>query len=378
MYLLRRLTGAGGWGRLLLSALITVSVVVPPAALSQTKRPSSGQAKGSGASKTPVTSNASGAPVQNPSLGAVSGTITDQAGEVAEGAQVELSRDKDSKKQQVASGPNGEYSFANVVPGPFHLTVAAPGFDTKTFSGEVKAGQAFVVPAISLNITPVTAEVTVELSPIEVAEEQVTEEIHQRVLGIFPNFYVSYESDPAPLQTRQKFKLAWKSVSDPVTIIGAGALAGIYQAADEFPGYGQGAEGYGKRLGAAYADVFVGTMVGSAILPTLLHQDPRYFYQGTGTNKSRFLHAISNAVICKGDNKQWQPNYSGILGSFASGGVSYLYYPASDRSLSLVMQNSAVRIAESSLAGLMQEFVLRRFTTIHGNKKQTSTTTNQP
>jgi Carboxypeptidase regulatory-like domain len=373
MYLLRRLTGAGDWERLLLFVLLILSFVSPQAAFSQTKRPSSGQAKSSGTSKTAATSNASATPAQNPSLGAVSGTITDQAGEVAEGAQVELSRDKDSKKQQVASGPNGEYSFANVTPGPFSLTVTAPGFDTKTFSGEVKAGQAFVVPAIALNITAVTASVTVELTPIEVAEQQVTEEIHQRVLGIFPNFFVSYEPDPAPLATRQKFKLSWKSVSDPVTIVGAAALAGIYQAADEFPGYGQGAEGYGKRLGAAYADVFVGTMVGSAILPTLLHQDPRYFYQGTGTKKSRFVHAISNAVICKGDNQKWQPNYSGVLGSFASGGVSYLYYPASDRSLSLVMQNSAVRIAESSLAGLMQEFVLRRFTTIHG-QKQTSTT----
>jgi hypothetical protein len=306
-------------------------------------------------------------------LGAVSGTITDQQGEVAEGALVELTRDNDSKKQQVASGSNGEYSFANVTPGAFHLSVTAPGFDTKTYSGEIHAGEALVVPTMALNITTVTAEVNVELTPVEVAEEQVTEQLHQRVLGIFPNFYVTYEADPAPLPTRQKFKLAWRSVTDPVTIVGAGALAGIYQAANEFPGYGQGAEGYGKRLGAAYADVFVGTMVGSAIFPTLLHQDPRYFYRGTGTTRSRLLYAVSNAVICKGDNKRWQPNYSGILGSFASGGVSYLYYPAADRSLSLVMQNSAVRIAEGSLAGIVQEFVLRRFTSARGAKKQNST-----
>ena len=369
MYLLRRLTGAGGWKRLLLSGLLSLPLIFSQSALAQTKRPS----KSSGASKTPAASDASTTPAQNPSLGAVYGTITDQQGEVAEGAIVELARDNDSKKQQVASGSNGEYSFANVTPGPFHLTVTAPGFDTKLYSGEVHAGQTVVVPAIALNITAVTAEVTVQLDPVEVAEEQVTEEIHQRVLGIFPNFYVSYEADAAPLPTRQKFKLAWKSVSDPVTIVGAGALAGIYQAADEFPGYGQGAEGYGKRLGAAYADIFVGTMVGGAILPTMLHQDPRYFYRGTGTTKSRLLYAISNAVMCRGDNGKRQVNYSGILGSFASGGVSYLYYPAADRSLSLVMQNSAVRIAEGSLAGIVQEFLLRRFTTVHGGaKKQTS------
>jgi len=367
MYLLRRLTGAGGWGRLLFLSLLVLPLLFPQSAFSQTKRP----AKKPGSSKTPSTSSTT--PTQDPSLGAVSGTITDQKGEVAEGAVVELTRDNDSKKQQVASGSNGEYSFANVPPGPFKITVTAPGFDTETYSGEVHAGQALVVPAIALNITAVTAEVNVELTPVEVAEEQVTEELHQRVLGFIPNFYVTYEADPAPLPARQKFRMAWHSVTDPVTIVGAGAIAGIYQAADEFPGYGQGAEGYGKRLGAAYADIFVGTFVGSAFFPTVLHQDPRYFYKGTGTTRSRLLYAIGNAFITKGDNKKWQPNYSNFLGSFASGGISYLYYPASDRSLSLVMQNSAVRIAESSLAGIVQEFVLRRFTSVRGGKKQAKT-----
>jgi hypothetical protein len=248
-----------------------LAVVSPRSALAQTKRP----AKSSGASKTPAASKTSTTPAQDPSLGAVSGTITDQQGEVAEGAIVELARDNDSKKEQVASGSNGEYSFANVTPGPVHITVTAPGFDTKTYAGEVQAGQALVIPSIALNITAVTASVNVELTPVEVAEEEVTEEIHQRAFGFIPNFYVTYEANPAPLPTRQKFKLAWKSVSDPVTIVGAGAIAGIYQAADEFPGYGQGAEGYGKRLGASYADVFVGTMVGSAIFPTLLLLLPR-------------------------------------------------------------------------------------------------------
>lgn len=371
MYLLRPVTGASGWARLLFFCLLLLPVAFSQSALSQTQRPT----KNSGTSKTAQTSTATKTPVQSSSLGAVSGTITDQKGEVAEGAIVELSRDNDSKKQQVASGSNGEYSFANVIPGPFHITVTAPGFDTKTYSGEVSAGQTLVVPAITLNITAVTAEVSVSLTPVEVAEEQVTEEIHQRAFGFIPNFYVTYESDPAPLPTRQKFKLAWKSATDPVTIVGAGAISGIYQAADEFPGYGQGAEGYGKRLGASYADIFAGTFLGGAIFPTILHQDPRYFYRGTGTTRSRLLYAIGNAVVCKGDNKKWQPNYSNFLGSFASGGVSYLYYPASDRSLSLVVQNSVVRIAESSLAGIVQEFVLRRFTSVHPNKKQNSAQT---
>ncbi len=370
MYLLRRLTGAGDWGRLLCAGLLILPLALCHSALAQAKRPS----KSPIAPKTSTTSNANTTPPQNPSLGAVFGTVTDQQGEVAEGAIVELSGDGDSKKQQVASGANGEYSFANVPPGSFHVTVTAPGFDTKTYSGEVQAGQALVVPSIALTITTVTAEINVSLTPVEVAQEQVTEEIHQRAFGIIPNFFVAYDADAAPLNTRQKFKLSWKSATDPVTIIGAGAIAGIYQAADEFPGYGQGAEGYGKRLGAAYADIFAGTMLGSAVFPSLFRQDPRYLYRGTGSNKSRFLYAISNSVICRGDNKKWQPNYSNFVGSFAAGGLSYLYYPSADRDLSLVVQNSLVRIAESSLAGLMQEFVLRRFTSVHGNKKQNAST----
>jgi hypothetical protein len=371
MHLLRRSRGAGFWGGLLFSGLLVLPLAFPQLALSQSKRPSSSQTKGSGATKS--SSSSTSTTPQNSSLGTISGTVVDQAGEVAEGAQVQLTRDKDASKQEVASGANGEYTFTNLAPGPFRLTVTAPGFDTKIYAGEVHAGQTVVVPAIALNITTVTSEVTVELTPVEVATEQVTEEIHQRAFGFIPNFYVTYDAHPAPLPTRQKFRLAWKSVTDPVTIVGAGFLAGIYQAADEFPGYGEGGEGYGKRLAATYSDIFVATMAGSAVFPTLLHQDPRYFYRGTGSTRSRLLYAMGNAIICKGDNKKWQPNYSNFLGSFAAGGISYLYYPASDRSLGLVVQNSMVRIAESGLAGIVQEFVLRRFTSVHGNKKQTST-----
>ncbi len=368
MFLLRRLSGAGSC-RILLLILFTLPCTFPQAALSQSRRPSNKPSQSSGTAQQPATAGAASGPAQNPSLGAISGTVTDQDGTVAEGARVELSRDDNSPRLETTSGENGEYSFPNVAPGTFKLTVSAPGFDTKIFSGDVHAGQVFLVPAIPLPITSVTASVNVELTPIEVAEEQVQEQVHQRAFGFIPNFYVSYVPDAEPLIPRQKFHLAWKSVSDPVTFLGAGALAGIYQAADEFPGYGEGAEGYGKRLGAAYADIFVGTMVGGAILPSLLKQDPRYFYRGTGTTRSRLLHAIGNAVICKGDNKNWQPNYSSILGAFASGGVSYLYYPASDRSLSLVMQNSVVRIAQDSLADV-QEFLLKRFTSVHMKKQQ--------
>jgi hypothetical protein len=122
-------------------------------------------------------------------------------------------------------------------------------------------------------------------------------------------------------------------------------------------------EGYAKRFGAAYADVLSGTFIGSAILPSILKQDPRYFYKGTGSGRSRFLYSVANTVICKGDNKRWQPNYSGVLGSFATGGISYLYYPSSDRSANeLILQNSLIRIGETALANVLQEFVVKKLT----------------
>ena len=159
------------------------------------------------------------------------------------------------------------------------------------------------------------------------------------------------------------------SISDPVTLLGVGAIAGIQRAADDYPGFGQGAEGYAKRFGAAYATHFTGIFLSRAVLPSLLKQDPRYFYQGSGSAPSRILHGLSYAVIRKGDNGSWQPNYSGFIGSFVTGGISYLYYPASDRSAGLLVQNALVGIAGQGVAGVFQEFVLRRFTSHSKNNR---------
>ena len=302
--------------------------------------------------------------------GSIAGTLVDQTGALATGARVLLTRPDQSLKQEVLSGDGGRFAFTNVPPGPFQLTITSGGFEPKVFPGILRPGEAFVTPDIVLEVAAVTIDVRVGLPTEEVAEAQIKEQEKQRVLGIIPNFYVSYVPDAAPLTPRQKFQLAWKVTIDPVTFAGAGALAGLEQAADDYSGYGQGAQGYAKRFGANYADIFIGTFVDSAILPSLLKQDPRYFYKGTGSTRSRMLYALRNSVVCKGDNKRWQPNYSAIVGSFATGGISYLYYPASDRGVGLLMQTSLIRIAEGSLAGVIQEFLLRKFTTRAKNPAQ--------
>ena len=297
--------------------------------------------------------------------GYINGTVLDQVGAVAVDAQVRLTRDDHSPIQEVLSADNGQFAFADVSPGPFQLTVTAEGFETQKVSGVLRPGETYLVPAIKVVVATVVTAVRVlgELTPVEVAQDQIKEQERQRVLGFVPNFYVSYVPDAAPLAPKQKFELAWKSTIDPFTFVGVASLAGVQQATGAYSGYGPGVQGYAKRFGAAYANVLSGTYIASALLPSLLKQDPRYFYKGTGSIRSRFLYALANGVICKGDNKHWQPNYSGILGNFASGGISYLYRPASDRNATqLVLQNSLIRIGETALARVLQEFVVKKLT----------------
>jgi Carboxypeptidase regulatory-like domain len=296
-------------------------------------------------------------------LGRISGTILDQTEAVTVGANVRLTGKNLSSSQEVVSGENGQFSFSRVPPGPFQLTITAPGFATQVFSGELDSGQTYLVPAIVLPIATANTVVDVGVPAVEVAEAQIKEQEKQRVFAFIPNFYVSYNPDAAPLNAKQKFELAWKTAVDPVTFLGAGVYAGFEQAGNRYPEYGQGAQGYAKRYGAGYADATAGIFIGNAILPSLLKQDPRYFYKGTGSTRSRLLYAVSSSVICKGDNKRWQPNYSFILGSIAVGGISNIYVPAKDRNgAGLVFQNALIRIGQGSLGGVLQEFVVRRLT----------------
>jgi hypothetical protein len=293
----------------------------------------------------------------------VSGTILDQRGGVSVGATVRLTYKGQTFSQQVVSGNNGQFSFARVPSGNFQLTVSAPGFTTQVFSGNLRPGQTYFVPPIVLGIRSVQTNVQVKASTADVAQAQIAEQEKQRIFAVIPNFYVSYIPNAAALNSKQKFRLAWKTAVDPVTFLGAGIYAGFEQAGDRYPGYGQGLEGYAKRYAAGYANVFAAIFIGNAVLPSLLKQDPRYFYKGTGGTRSRLLYAMASPVICKGDNQRWQPNYSFILGSVAVGGIANLYLPASDRnSASVVFQNALIRIGQGSLGGVLQEFVLPHLT----------------
>ncbi len=268
-----------------------------------------------------------------------------------------------SPSQQVLTGDNGQFSFANIAPGAFQLTITFPGFSPQTSSGILAPGEVHLVPQIALAVASNVTDVQVALSPVEIAEAQLKDEEKQRVLGFIPNFYVTYDPHPLSLTPKQKFELAWKTTIDPVTFVIVGGIAGVQQAENTFSGYGQGAQGYAKRYGASYADLAIGTFIGSAILPSVLKQDPRYFYKGSGGTRSRILYAIANAVICKGDNGRWQVNYSNILGSLAAGGISNLYYPAQNRNgAALTFENAAIGIGATAAANIVEEFLMRKLT----------------
>jgi len=299
--------------------------------------------------------------------GTISGKVVDQDGALVAGARVKLTGDQSLNQDQL-SGPGGQFLFSNIAPGNFQLTITSPGFARQTVSGILHSGQNDELPQIVLVVATNVTEVQVGVPQTEVAEEQIKVEEKQRVLGALPNFYVSYIPNAAPLNPKQKFELAWKTVLDPVTFLVVGGLAGVQQAQNHFVGYGQGAQGYAKRFGANYADTVSSTFIGGAILAALLKQDPRYFYKGTGSTRARFLYAIANSVICKGDNRRWQPNYSNVLGNLASGGISNLYYPAQDRNgAELTFENAAIGIGAGSITNLLQEFLLPKLTPTHGH-----------
>ena len=183
------------------------------------------------------------------------------------------------------------------------------------------------------------------------------------MFGFIPNFYVSYVPDAAPLSPRHKFSLAWKSATDPVTFAAVGMVAGFDQAGDRWGAYGQGARGYAKRFGASYGDVFAGTFIGSAILPTVLQQDPRYYYQGSGSFRSRLMHAVGSVFAARSDAGRTVPNSSYLLGDMGAAALSSLYYPKANRGANLVFTNAAVGLAGRVGMNLFREFLSKRLTT---------------
>jgi hypothetical protein len=307
----------------------------------------------------------------SPQPATIMGTALDGAGDVVPNATVILQSDAPGDIRHTVTQDNGFFKVADVKPGiPYHVIVNALGFASWTSSEIVLApGQSFIVTDITLRIATVQTTVTA-VTPEELATQQVRAEEKQRIFGgIVPNFYAVYDRNPMPLTPKLKFHLAYKALTDPVTIAGFAFNAGIYQASG-YPGYRQGAAGYAERLGATFAGGYTNILVGDALLPSLLHQDPRYFYQGTGTTKSRLLHALSTPFITRGDNGRREINYSNIGGDLASGAIANAYYPSQDRGGWRVINSALIGIGGRMIEGVAQEFLFHR----HASRKTLSDT----
>lgn len=295
--------------------------------------------------------------------GMVSGIVTDNDGATVEGAAVTLTNVSTKQHLTILTTSNGFFRFANVTAGAIVLNVTANGMAPASQAATLQPGQRLELPPIALRVATANTDVQVTLTQQEMAEEDIHIEEKQRLIGLVPNFYVVYDWQAPPLTTKQKFKLSGRALIDPANFVIIGGVAGIEQATNTFPGYGQGASGYAKRYGAGFGDFGIGTVLGGAVLPTLFRQDPRYFYKGTGTVTARTFYALSTSVIARGDNGRWQPAYASLLGDFASGAISNIYYPASNRTgATVTVENGFLGIAFNSLGNVVQEFVLRKFT----------------
>jgi hypothetical protein len=189
------------------------------------------------------------------------------------------------------------------------------------------------------------------------AEEQIKEQEKQRVGGVLPSFNVSYRADAVSLSAGQKMKLAFRSATDPVAFATALLVGGYHETSKDDNGFGWGIEGYGKRSGAAYLDAFDGAMIGNGILPSILHQDPRYFRLGHGAVTHRMLYALATNVMCKHDNThKWEPNYSNVGGNIISGAISNLYYPSGNSGVGQAITNGLTVTAEGGAGSIFQEF----------------------
>jgi hypothetical protein len=311
-------------------------------------------------------------PDTGPRSGSITGTVLDAEGAEVTDAHVTLENANSKARRTLTTDSAGSFKFDSVEPGKFSLTITSTGFAPWVSPGlALNTGQSYVVPPIALQLASTMTDVEVTVTRHDIAEDQMHFEEDQRVLGIFPNFYVAYSKNPAPFSAGQKFRLALRTSADPVSIAIPVVLAGVEQWQNSFSGYGQGAQGYAKRFGAASADSVISNMITDAILPSLLRQDPRYFYKGTGSIRSRALYAIASAFICKGDNGHWQPNYSNVLGNLATAGISNLYYPSANRGIKLTIDNWLVGTATGAAGTLFQEFLVKKISRgIHHQPEQ--------
>jgi hypothetical protein len=291
----------------------------------------------------------------------INGTVRDIQGGLVPGAHITVApTNNPSQVYQTTAGALGAFSLKNLPPGIYILTITSPGLQTYHLANIrlLKPGLTYQLPEVALPIARTSADVTVTFTEEQLAEAELHAELHQRVFGVLPNFYVSYQWDAAPLSPKQKLKLTFRSASDPVFFATTAITAGIEQADNVFPEYGPGPAGYWRRYGAAYGDAIIGRTLGSVVFASLFRQDPRYFVMTNGSIRARAWHAVSSTFIQRGDNKHWQPAYAHLVGNATTGLIATTYHPGSSPG-QLVFDNTVAGLGGQAITNLVREFLLR-------------------
>ena len=297
------------------------------------------------------------------STATLTGTVLDLNRDVLQGARVTVTAQSGFVSRSAQSGNDGQFAFTGLPPGVYKLAVTAPGMSPFTSDDiALQAREARILPPVTLAVSGGSTSITVNGNKEQLAEQQLHIALQQRIGGVIPNFYSTYDWNAPPMEAKQKLQLSFRSIFDPVAFLTVAGLAGAEQYKNVFPAYGSGIEGYGKRYGAAFANHASGILLGRAVYPAIFHQDPRYFYKGKGSIGSRALYAVSAAIIARDDDGRWKPNYSRVLGNFSAAAISNLYYPAADRGASLVLFNGLASTGADAVANLIREFVLKQIT----------------
>jgi len=289
--------------------------------------------------------------------------VSDIQGGLIPGAHVVAARAgaPESESQEATANSVGRFRFADLAPGSYSVTISSPGFENYRIQNiTLKPGDTYELPEVALPIARTSADATVTLTETQIAEAELNDELHQRVLGILPNYYTSYIWDAAPLNMRQKFKLAIRSATDPVFFATTALSAGIQQATSSNPEYGSGPSGYFELYASDYGGALVGRVVTSVLLNSLFHEDPRYFVMTNGSVVRRSWHAISSTFLQRGDDKKFHPAYANFMGGAISAVVVSTWHPDSTTSVGTrVLNDTVLDLGGLAIRNLAREFLFR-------------------
>ena len=250
---------------------------------------------------------------------------------------------------------NPEVCFLQTASRPFYAIILAAFFAVLPARAqqEASANTAELVVRLAPElISPKTSSGMESPAPVQTVLK------NDRLFGVLANYTTveHLDDDFGKLPPKTKFKLSFKTMSDPVTISFLGGLALLGQARNSDPSYGQGLKGYSKRYATLFANTGIGTLMTTSVLPAALHQDPRYFQSGQGGVWHRAMYSVSRIFVTRSDRGELQFNYSEIAGNAIAAGISNTYLPQSQRTVGNTLNVWGTDILLNALCNMAKEF----------------------